>query len=255
VFPELALADEDLPVLFNLVARMQPPPILIGGTSIPDATSGMSHNKSVTLIPLADEILGKPRFFAFYQHKHHRWRLDGSQIRQYGLGGILDPEIDWWEHIIVSRRQLGFVSLQPWLTLCTLICEDLARPDPIANLVRAVGPNLVIALLMDGPQLAKRWPARYGTVLADDPGSSVLTVSSLGMVQLSRPRGTSPSNVIALWKDALSGEPIEISLPPGHQAMLLSLTRARREEFTADGRSDRGMTYYLTLSGIHPVSV
>ena len=254
VFPEFSLTEEDTPLLFNLIARMRPPPILIGGICKPDAASGMSYNTSVTLFPLAEEILGKPQFFAFYQQKHHRWRLNGSQIRQYGLGGILDPESDWWEHIIVSRRQLGFVSIRPWLTLCTLICEDLARPEPIANLVRAVGPNLVIALLMDGPQLAKRWPGRYGTVLADDPGSSVLTVSSLGMVELSRPPGTSPSRVIALWKDALSGEPTEISLPPEHQAVLLSLTRTRREEFTADGRSDGGMTYYLTLSGIHPVS-
>jgi len=36
--------------------------------------------------------------------------------------------------------------------MCALVCEDLARPDPVANIVRAVGPNLVIALLMDGPQ-------------------------------------------------------------------------------------------------------
>jgi hypothetical protein len=121
-------------------------------------------------------------------------------------------------------------------------------------MVRAVGPNLVIALLLDGPQISKRWPARYGTVLAEDPGSSVLTVSPLGMVRLSRPRGIPASNVVALWKDALSGEPIEISLPERHQGLLLSLTRVWKEEFTADGRSDGGATAYLTLSGTHPIS-
>ena len=29
------------------------------------------------------------------------------------------------------------------------------------------------------------WPARYATVLSDDPGSSVLTLTSVGMVDLS----------------------------------------------------------------------
>jgi len=52
--------------------------------------------------------------------------------------------------------------------LTVLICEDLARLDPVNDLVRAVGPNLVMSLLMDGPQLTTRWPARYATVLADD---------------------------------------------------------------------------------------
>lgn len=209
----------------------------------------MCRNTSVTIIPLA----GGEKVFAFAQDKHHRWLLDPSQIRQYGLGGVLDPSVSWWEHTEVARRELGFVSIQPWLTLSTLICEDLARPDPIANLVRAVGPNLVVALLMDGPQLANRWPGRYGTVLADDPRSSVLTISALGMVKLSRPRGMPPSDVVALWKDARSGAPTEISLPPGNEGIVISLTREWREEFSADGRRDDGTTAYLTLSGVHAI--
>jgi hypothetical protein len=209
----------------------------------------MCRNTSVTIVPLK----GGKKVFALSQDKHHRWLLDGDQVRQYGLGGVLDPTISWWEHTLVSRRELGFVSLQPWLTLCTLICEDLARPDPIANLVRAVGPNLIVAILMDGPQLASRWPARYGTVLADDPGSSVLTVSALGMVNLSRPRGMAASKVIALWKDAHSGAPVEIEIPSNRDAILLSLTRSWHKEFSADGRNDGGATSYLTLSGIYPI--
>jgi hypothetical protein len=255
VFPELALRSEDIPSLIRMIVRMPGQPILIGGLCMDsEKKGGLCRNTSVTLIPLASKKSAKTRVFPFYQDKHHRWLFDGRQVQQYGLGCTLDPEVDWWEHSLVSQRKLGFVSIQTWLTLCTLICEDLARPDPIANMVRAVGPNLVIALLLDGPQISKRWPARYGTVLAEDPGSSVLTVSPLGMVRLSRPRGISPSNVVALWKDALSGEPIEISLPEGNQGLLLSLTRIWREEFTADGRSDDRATAYLTLSGVHPIS-
>jgi hypothetical protein len=64
-----------------------------------------------------------------------------------------------------------------------LICADLARQDPAADLIRAVGPNLLIALLMDGPQLSHRWPARYAAVPAEDPGTSVQTLTSLGMAE------------------------------------------------------------------------
>ena len=71
----------------------------------------------------------------------------------------------------MRERLLYFVTLNR-MTWSVLICEDLARQDPAADLIRAVGPNLVIALLMDGPQLNGRWPARYASVLAEDPGSS-----------------------------------------------------------------------------------
>jgi hypothetical protein len=115
-----------------------------------------------------------------------------------------------------------------------------------------VGPNLVVALLMDGPQLASRWSARYASVLADDPGTSVLTLTSLGMCHRSRPAGTAqfePSRTIALWKDKLYGFR-EISLPPGAQACVLSLSFEAREEFTADGRSDAKSTQVPVFSGI-----
>lgn len=115
-----------------------------------------------------------------------------------------------------------FISLRPWLTMSVLICEDLARPDPVGDLARAVGPNLIIALLMDGPQLADRWPARYAASLADDPGSSVLTVTSTGMSILSRPQeGENRSDVIALWKDARTGKARELQLPENAAALVL----------------------------------
>jgi hypothetical protein len=191
------------------------------------------------------------------QHKHHRWKLEEHQISQYGLGSRLDPVIQWWEHISVCDRRLGFFSLLPWLVATVLICEDLARPDPVGDLVRAVGPNLVIALFMDGPQLKERWSARYATSLADDPGSSVLSVTSLGMARLSRPRGaTSTGNpVVAIWKDAKSGGPVQIDLPPGHHGLVLSISRFNAEEWSADGRSDGEASGYPALTGVHPVKV
>jgi hypothetical protein len=100
------------------------------------------------------------------QKKHHRWKLTKAQIMEYGIGTNLHPESNWWEHISLKNRSLTFVTLREWLTLTPLVCEDLARPDPVGDFVRAVGPNLVIAVLMDGPQLVGRWPGRYAGSLA-----------------------------------------------------------------------------------------
>ena len=62
-------------------------------------------------------------------------------------------------------------------TQASLVCEDLAQNDDVAQLIRSVGPTVVICVLLDGPQLTSRWAARYASVLADDPGSAVLTLS------------------------------------------------------------------------------
>jgi hypothetical protein len=186
------------------------------------------------------------------QSKHHRWCLDPHQVRQYGLGTQLDPRKVWWEDIDISQRPIYFWSIAEWLTMSVLICEDLARQEPVAEVVRAVGPSLVIALLADGPQLRERWSARYATVLADDPGCAVLTVTSLGMAELSRPSGRPVSRVVALWKDAKEGA-VEIDLPPEAFGVVLSLTREPSETTTIDGRTGE-IPARLKLSGIRPVT-
>lgn len=187
------------------------------------------------------------------QDKHHRWYLDRSQIEMYGIGGSLHPSKRWWENIRINPRTLHFVTPAEWLTLCHLICEDLARQDPVAHAVRAVGPTLVVGLLLDGPQHKDRWAARYATVLADDPGSSVLTVTSLGMALRSTPSGHSPSRVIALWKDAGSAAR-EITLAPGADGIVLSICALDgEEEYSADGRSTSRARTIATLAGVEQV--
>jgi len=98
----------------------------------------------------------------YTQKKHHRWKLTRSQIVQYGLGRVLKPSINWWEAISIPQRRVTFINVGKHLTLCPLICEDLARQDPIADLIRTVGPSLVITILMDGPQKIDRWSSRQG---------------------------------------------------------------------------------------------
>ena len=77
---------------------------------------------------------------------------------------------------------------------------DLAQPDPVASIIRQVGPSLVIGLLLDGPQLAERWPARYASVFADDPGCA----------DRSRQFGHPASLVILkeLQRDPVKGRPL-----------------------------------------------
>lgn len=188
----------------------------------------------------------------YHQDKHHRWRIDAPQIMQYGLQRSLDPGRLWWEPMQVRPRELHFVCANPWLCMAPLICEDLARPDPVADVIRAVGPNLVIALLMDGPQLGARWPGRYASALADDPGSSILTVTSLGMATRSVPPGMAPKRTVALWKDPAEGA-FEIDLEGGAGAVLLTIAAEFVEEFTADGRSDGGAAVRLVLADVQQI--
>jgi hypothetical protein len=247
VLPELSVPSDGYEALRDVVLGTNA--FLIAGVvKAPSAPGEPGENVAYFSVPTS---LGA---VSYDQSKHHRWKLDKSQIIQYGLGSILDPTKIWWEHIRIGSRKLNFVAINEWLTLSVLICEDLARPDPVGDMVRAVGPNLVVALLMDGPQLASRWSSRYATVLADDPGCSVLSITSHGMAKLCRPPHiSSKPNVVALWKDAKSGSPIEIEIGPNDLGAVLCLTVQYLEEFTADGRSDHCTTGYPILAGIHPV--
>jgi len=192
------------------------------------------------------------RWFHVRQNKHHRWSLDESQIYQYHLAGALHPHVRWWEAMEVPPRSLQFVSLGEEITIVSLVCQDLAEADELADVIRAVGPTVVFTVLLDGPQLASRWAARYASVFADDPGSVVLTLTSFGMAQRSRPPGRDASSIVALLKDADQGLR-EIPLEPGAQAVLLTASGSRAIRRTADGRRpvDTGTHYFG--SAVHQI--
>ena len=156
--------------------------------------------KGASLPDSADEP-----WFHIRQNKHHRWSLDERQILQYHLGGALHPHIRWWEATDVPRRSIQFVELGDEITIVSLVCEDLAQINDVAEVIRSVGPTFVYTPLLDGPQLSSRGAARYASVLADDPGSGVITLTSFGMVQRSRPHGRDSSPVVALCKSPVRG--------------------------------------------------
>ncbi|HEX6045694.1 MAG TPA: hypothetical protein VFZ22_14475, partial [Pyrinomonadaceae bacterium] len=186
----------------------------------------------------------------YKQYKHHRWQLDRTQIRRYGLSSILSPDITWWESIKIPKRRVSFLNVGDRMTISHLICEDLARQDPIAELVRQVGPTLVVSILMDGPQLKSRWSARYATVLSDDPGSSVITLTSLGMVKRHISEYGAMSRVVALWNESGAGHSREIELAQGADAVLLTLRMDETPEKTADGRKEAVATSILRLNDV-----
>jgi hypothetical protein len=169
------------------------------------------------------------------QNKHHRWSLDEGQIYQYHLGGALHPHIRWWEAMEVPRRAIEFEAVGEGVTVVSLVCEDLAQIDDVSDLLRSVGPTIVFTPLLDGPQLSSRWAARYASVLADNPGSAVLTLTSCGIARRCRPRGRDASPVIALWKDPAGGTR-EIPLETGAQGVHLSASADVTTRHSRDGR-------------------
>jgi len=171
----------------------------------------------------------------YEQDKHHRWCLDERQIRQYHLSRSLTPTKLWWEAIHVGERRLHVIDVGGGITTVPTVCEDLASLDEVAEMVRRVGPSLVVAVLLDGPQLARRWPCRYSSVLTDDPGAAVLTLTSYGMAARSRPPGRRISRVVAHWNSPTDGVH-EIELGPRASAVLVSTNVEQTTAWTADGR-------------------
>lgn len=241
VLPEGALDEREVPRLQRLLADAGVP-YLIAGVRQPAPEGGFGGNYV---------HFGSGDWHAPPQHKHHRWCLDASQVHQYHLGAALDPRRRWWEAIGMPRRCLTFVTVSEQLTICPLVCEDLARPDPVTDVVRSIAPTLVVALLLDGPQLAARWPARYASVLADDPGCSVLTLTALGMTQRSQPPGLAPSRGIALWKDPHRGLQ-QIALANDAHAVALTAHARAVQVPSADGRTGKQVAE-LVLSGIEQI--
>ncbi len=209
VLPESAVDESDLNDLETLLEHHGVSTLIAGvrqrseGGRLP--CNWVHSSFSPRLEKGASPGSSREQWFRIRQNKHHRWSLDEAQIYQYHLGGALYPQIRWWEAMDVPRRAVRFIELGDELTMVSLVCEDLAQIDDVAEVIRSVGPTVVVTPLLDGPQLSSRWAARYASVLADDPGSAVLTLTSYGMVQRCRPHGRNSSPIIALWKDPVRG--------------------------------------------------
>jgi hypothetical protein len=241
ILPEVAVQPEEISPLERTLARYGAS-FLIAGVRARSFASTYARNY------LHFGVRGASGWDRIEQNKHHRWCLDERQIRQYRLSHALDPKKLWWEAIGLNERTLNVIDVGAGITAAPLVCEDLASLDEVADLVRRIGPSLVVAVLLDGPQLTSRWPCRYSSVLADDPGSAVLTLTSYGMVRRCRPPGKPRSRVVAHWNSCADG-PHEVSLAPRASGVLLSVCVESSTLWTADGRRHAGVPR-LKLSGI-----
>jgi len=182
------------------------------------------------------------------QSKHHRWNLSGSQIKGYALdykGNNGLSEASHWENFAGRPRELNFVAYRRRSVFCSIVCEDLARSEPCHDIIRAVGPNLLFALLMDGPQIEQRWGAKYSSLFSDDHGCAVMTLSSLALVELSQK--TQPedriNHSVLYFKSPEMSEAKSVKTKEKGSGILLRLTPDRdraggefRRRETIDGR-------------------
>lgn len=248
VFPEASLDQERAVGLARRLAKLFPSlELVVCGTL--RSEHGITRNEAA-LIRLDEGRIAD----SFVQSKHHRWKLNGAQIRRYNLGSALDPASGWWENIAVDNRRIQFGVNRDGAVIAALVCEDLARYDPVLPVIASVGPTLVFALLMDGPQLESRWCGRYATALAEDPGSSVLTLTCLGMINRSNGGDNIARRIVGLWKDR-EGPAREIVLPEGRHGIVLSLTSVSCEQVTLDQRRDGGAVVEYRLGGINSVKL
>ncbi len=247
VFPEASLDQNTAIGIGKLLAKKAPRlELMICGTL---GSDGNGTRNEAALLRFDEGQIAD----TYVQSKHHRWKLDGPQIKRYQLGDKLDPEFKWWEDIAVDDRKIRFGVNRHEAVIATLVCEDLARHDPVLGVLTAVGPSLVVALLMDGPQFEARWSGRYATALADDPGCSVLTITSVGMIDRFNPTGPG-QRVIGLWKDR-TGQAVQLVLPPANHGVILSLKAATCEQTTMDHRSDGGSVVEYRLGLARAVAV
>jgi hypothetical protein len=243
VLPEDAVAADEVAPLEELLAE-HGVIFLIAGVRQPAAPGRMGHN----LVHMGART--RAGWDHFRQSKHHRWCLDESQIRQYHLSRRLDPTKVWWEAIDLPVRTAQIIDIGGGATIAPLVCEDLARLDEVADLLRRIGPSLVVSLLLDGPQLPQRWPCRYATILADEPGSAVLTLTALGMVARSRPPGVPRSRAVAVWCGP--GSAVRpIALAPGAHGIVIDVALDAKTTWTADGRRHECNTPAVKLTGVH----
>jgi hypothetical protein len=260
VFPEMALTASVFSSLFYKLA-LEPEgeklKFMIAGTKGNCEKSDGNH----VMMAVNEKLLveqrespeetsdpGKNAIRIFSQRKHHRWKLEKNQIATYGIGSALSPSKDWWENHEIGAREINFFQIRKDTVIASLICEDLARNDPCHDIMRSVAPNLVFALLMDGPQLISRWPARYASTLADDPGSTVITFTSFGLVDRSNDQFVDgKSRSVGLIRDS-RGTTKEIVFPKDAAAVVLTLGSEKVDDYTIDGRKTTNASEWYYIS-------
>jgi hypothetical protein len=135
VLPESAVPDGAIDDLEAVLHRHGVGVLMTGVRDTSTLAGGLPSN----WVHLGVRLAG--RWWHYRQNKHHRWSLDEGQLMQYHLGGALHPGLRWWEAMEVPRRSVQFLELGGGITVVAVVCEDLARLDAVADLLRTVDHN------------------------------------------------------------------------------------------------------------------
>lgn len=248
IFPELALTESQLKAVWRKV-RGSGVQVILAGVHKRDGRTPRSAGKRGNFVAGVFKGRSPAKDVFWFQPKHHRWRIDKGQIESYGLP--LSVNVPWWEDIDIAGRLVTAVRFTEGAILSALVCEDLARVEPVQPVLREMGLSLLVALLMDGPQLTTRWSARSATSFADDPGTSVLSVTSGGLVrrfqQFRQRYSGCASPPIALWQEP-GKAPREVPIAPNSHAVQFCLCVESQQETTLDGRHDGSAAEVLRLA-------
>jgi hypothetical protein len=250
IFPEFALTETLAAKASYELASDEHLEFLVAGISYQRHPHTPLPRNAVYTAALEQEPV-----ISWVQSKHHRWKLTPGQNSAYNLKHLLANDGVYWENIDISQREVAFWPVRYGAVAGVLICEDLARIDPVQTVFRAVGPTLVFALLMDGSQLAQRWSGRAALALADDPGCSVLSLNSVGLIRRDSRADPSHPAFVALWKEPGDRPVDHLTLPEGSHAIVLKLRRESEEGWTLDGRADGQTTVRLKWAGSHTVKL
>jgi hypothetical protein len=109
VLPELSITDEQFRALRD---SLPPECFLVAGVGRAGVDSQRGGNEVRLSFPPLQEVV---------QKKHHPWKLDESQVIQYGLGGVLSPSREWWEYADLADRRLDFIAMSEDLVICALV--------------------------------------------------------------------------------------------------------------------------------------
>ena len=249
MFPECSLNFETFGRVCSELKKIEPAlEIVIAGSSDNcDPETDGPGNYAMTAV--WHDFGQGPRAVISSRKKHHRWMLSANQLESYALTSTLDPRANWWETHNIGQRELHFHPFRKNSLFSTMICEDLARSEPCHEVLRSVAPNLVFVLLMDGPQIANRWSARYASTLSDDPGSSVLTLTCFGLVERSnQTQMFDRQEAVAYFSSPFGQTPIYLPYKDGARGVLITLTSMLETgQQTIDGRvSDNSRAWKLT---------
>ena len=69
------------------------------------------------------------------------------------LGGVLHPDVRWWEAIEVPRQAVQFVEVAELDVRLAWSARTWPRTTRWAELIRSVGPTIVFPVLRHAPQL------------------------------------------------------------------------------------------------------